>query len=49
MVAERAVAEVFAAWVSGLESRTIPDAARGVAANALLDVAGLCIAARDTD
>ena len=29
--------------------RAIPEAARAVAANALLDVAGLCIAARGTD
>jgi len=49
MVAERAVAEVFAEWASGLEAEAIPAAARVVAAHALLDVAGLCIAARETD
>jgi 2-methylcitrate dehydratase PrpD len=49
MVAGQAVAEVFATWAAGLESEAIPEAARAVAANALLDVAGLCIAARDTD
>ena len=40
MVAGRAVAEVFAEWAAGLERETIPEAARAVAANALLDVAG---------
>ena len=49
MGAERAVAEVVAAWASGLEPEAIPGAARTVATNALLDVAGLCIAARGTD
>ena len=49
MVAGRAVAEVFAEWAAGLERETIPEAARAVAANALLDVAGLCIAARGTE
>jgi 2-methylcitrate dehydratase PrpD len=49
MVAERAVAEVFAAWASALEPEAIPDPARAVATHALLDVAGLCIAARSTD
>jgi 2-methylcitrate dehydratase PrpD len=49
MAEGRAVAEVFAEWASGLEPRAIPDAARAVATNALLDVAGLCIAARGTD
>jgi 2-methylcitrate dehydratase PrpD len=44
-----AVAEEFADWASGLEPQAIPAAARAVATNALLDVAGLCIAARDTD
>jgi 2-methylcitrate dehydratase PrpD len=49
MVTGRAVAEVFAEWASGLEPRTIPQAARTVAHHALLDVAGLCIAARATE
>ena len=44
-----AVAEVFAKWAAGLEPGAIPDEAKAVAENALLDVAGLCIAARDTD
>jgi 2-methylcitrate dehydratase PrpD len=43
------VAEVFAGWAAGLKAEAIPDAAREVARNALLDVAGLCIAARGTD
>jgi 2-methylcitrate dehydratase PrpD len=49
VAAERAVAEVFAHWAIGLEPRAIPAAARAVAAKALLDVAGLCLAARGTD
>ena len=49
MVAGQAVAEIFAEWAGGLEPEAIPEAARGVAASALLDVAGLCIAARGTD
>ena len=49
MAAAPAVAEVFAEWSAGLEPQAIPQAARAVADNALLDVAGLCIAARATD
>src|SRR5690606_30343003 len=49
MVEKPAVAEVFAQWASGLEVVAIPDAARAVASNALLDVAGVCLAARDAD
>lgn len=49
MVTTPAVAEVFAEWAAGLEPQAIPEAARAVADNALLDVAGLCIAARATD
>jgi 2-methylcitrate dehydratase PrpD len=44
-----ALAEIFAQWAAGLASEAIPAPARAVAANALLDVAGLCIAARETD
>jgi 2-methylcitrate dehydratase PrpD len=44
-----AVAEIFAAWAAGLEPAAIPDEARAVAGNALLDVAGLCVAARNQD
>jgi 2-methylcitrate dehydratase PrpD len=44
-----AVAEVFAEWASGLEEKTMPESARTVASNALLDVAGLCIAAGESD
>jgi 2-methylcitrate dehydratase PrpD len=49
MVTAPAVAEVFAGWASGLETSAISDAARRVAGNAVLDVAGLCVAARGTD
>jgi 2-methylcitrate dehydratase PrpD len=49
MVAGRAVAEIFAEWACGLEPQAIPRNARAVAANALLDVAGLCLAARGRD
>ena len=48
-MAGQAVAEVFAAWAGGLETDAIPQAARDVARHALLDVAGLCIAARGMD
>jgi 2-methylcitrate dehydratase PrpD len=48
-MAGQAVAEIFAAWAGGLETAAIPDAARTVARHALLDVAGLCIAARGMD
>jgi 2-methylcitrate dehydratase PrpD len=48
-MAGQAVAEVFAAWAGGLEVDAVPEAARTVARHALLDVAGLCIAARGTD
>jgi 2-methylcitrate dehydratase PrpD len=48
-MAGKAVAEIFAAWAAGLEAEAIPAAARTVARHALLDVAGLCIAARGTD
>jgi 2-methylcitrate dehydratase PrpD len=48
-MAGQAVAEIFAAWAGGLEAGAIPEAARTVARHALLDVAGLCIAARGTD
>jgi 2-methylcitrate dehydratase PrpD len=47
-MAEPAVAEVFAAWAAALAGDDIPQAARTVARHALLDVAGLCIAARGT-
>jgi 2-methylcitrate dehydratase PrpD len=48
-MAGQAVAEIFAAWAGGLETEAIPEAARTVARHALLDVAGLCIAARGTE
>jgi 2-methylcitrate dehydratase PrpD len=49
MAAGGAVAEVFAEWASAVETKAIPPAARAVADNALLDVAGLCLAARGSD
>jgi 2-methylcitrate dehydratase PrpD len=48
-MAGQAVAEIFAAWAGGLETPAISEAARTVARHALLDVAGLCIAARGTE
>jgi 2-methylcitrate dehydratase PrpD len=48
-MAGQAVAQTFAAWASALEAEAIPEAVRTVACHALLDVAGLCIAARGTD
>jgi 2-methylcitrate dehydratase PrpD len=48
-MAGQAVAELFAAWAAALEAEAIPETARTVARHALLDVAGLCIAARGTD
>jgi 2-methylcitrate dehydratase PrpD len=44
-----AVAERFAAWAATLDPKMIPDAVREKAAQSLLDVAGLCLAARDLD
>jgi len=49
VAATPAVAEMFAGWAAGLETEAIPETARAVATNAMLDVAGLCIAARSTD
>jgi 2-methylcitrate dehydratase PrpD len=48
-MAGQAVAEIFSAWAGGLEAEAIPEAARSVARHALLDVAGLCIAAQSAD
>jgi 2-methylcitrate dehydratase PrpD len=48
-MAGQALAEVFAAWAAALQAEAIPEAARSVARHALVDVAGLCIAARGTD
>jgi 2-methylcitrate dehydratase PrpD len=44
-----AVAERFAAWAAGLEEAAIPQAVRLALGASLLDVTGLCIAARRTD
>lgn len=44
-----AIAERYAAWATALQAGNIPTAARNAAANALLDVAGLCVSAREQD
>jgi 2-methylcitrate dehydratase PrpD len=44
-----AVSEQFAAWAAALDPKAIPDAIREKAAQSLLDVAGLCLAARELD
>ena len=44
-----ACAEVFAGWAANLTADDIPDAVRRAAQAALLDIAGLCVAARNTD
>ena len=43
------VTEIFAAWASALTADAIPKTVRRVAGRTLLDVAGLCIAARRSD
>ena len=49
MTKNAAVAQVFAGWAAAVAPTDVPDAARSIAEKALLDVAGLCIAARDAD
>jgi 2-methylcitrate dehydratase PrpD len=44
-----ALAETVATWAANLDAGGIPEAVRATARCQLLDVAGLCIAARDTD
>ena len=44
-----AVAEQFAAWATALEIKTIPSLVREKASQSLLDVTGLCLAARKLD
>ena len=44
-----AVAEKFAAWAAVIKPKDIPGPIREKAAQSLLDVAGLCLAARDLD
>ena len=44
-----AIAERFAAWASDVEARALPEAVREIAARSLLDVTGLCGAARRLD
>ncbi len=43
------VTEVFAGWATALSADAIPKTVRRVAGRALLDIAGLCIAARRAD
>ncbi|MGH6943766.1 MAG: MmgE/PrpD family protein [Geminicoccaceae bacterium] len=49
MIEGQSVAQAFAGWAAGLETGDIPGAARAVAENAMLDVAGLCVAACNAD
>ena len=44
-----AIAEIYADWAARLGADDIPAAVRAAASNALLDFAGLCVAARGTD
>ena len=44
-----ALAEQLAVWVAASDAATLPTHARETARRLLLDVAGLCVAARDTD
>jgi len=44
-----ALAEIIAGWAADLDAGVIPDAVRATVRRQLLDVAGLCIAARETD
>ncbi len=46
---EISVSQHFCRWAAGLETAAIPDAVRGAVGAALLDHAGLCVAARDLD
>lgn len=47
--ATRALAEEVADWATSVDPSALPAGARRAAARSLLDVAGLCVAARDTD
>jgi len=44
-----AVAETIAEWAAGLDVNSLPDSVRRAAGRSLLDVAGLCVAARRSD
>ncbi|MBI4182664.1 MAG: MmgE/PrpD family protein [Proteobacteria bacterium] len=48
-MAARSRSEAFAEWAAALAPADIPPRVRETAANALLDIAGLCIAARGSD
>ena len=45
----RSAAQAYAEWAAALTADAVPAAARAAAGTALLDVAGLCVAARRTD
>ncbi len=45
----QSVAQAYAEWAAALTADAVPAAARAAAGTALLDVAGLCVAARRTD
>ena len=49
MTDDRAVAERFADWAAGIEADQLPEAVRSAVETALIDHAGLCIAARGSD
>ena len=46
---DTSVSQHFCRWAAGLETAAIPDAVRRAVNAALLDYAGLCVAARDLD
>ena len=46
---EKSLSQLFCAWAAGLTVDDIPPAVRHAASTALLDFAGLCVAARDLD
>jgi 2-methylcitrate dehydratase PrpD len=46
---EISVSQHFCSWAAGIEAAAIPDDVRGAVSAALLDVAGLCVAARNLD
>ncbi|HUT48897.1 MAG TPA: MmgE/PrpD family protein [Alphaproteobacteria bacterium] len=48
-IADRSLAEELAEWATQVRPDDIPQAVRAVARRSLLDVAGLCVAARGTD
>ena len=47
--AGEAIAERLCAWAQGLVAEELPDAVKAIAARQLVDLAGLCLAARHSD